>query len=57
MPGELAHDSLRRDVAAHEDRLRAGGSHFLGGLYKKWDNFTLLVPPSYNAGPAGVTRV
>ncbi len=33
------------------------GSHFLGSLFKKWNNFVLLVPPSYNAGPAGVTRM
>ena len=33
------------------------GSHFLGGLFKKWNNFVLLVPTSYNAGPAGVTKM
>jgi soluble lytic murein transglycosylase len=33
------------------------GSRFLGSLFKTWDNFTLLVPPSYNAGPAGVRRM
>ncbi|MDB4953873.1 MAG: Lytic transglycosylase catalytic [Myxococcales bacterium] len=33
------------------------GSRFLGSLYKTWNNFTLLVPPSYNAGPAGVRRM
>ncbi|MCX5746567.1 MAG: transglycosylase SLT domain-containing protein, partial [Proteobacteria bacterium] len=33
------------------------GSRFLGGLYKKWNGFTLLVPTSYNAGPAGVSRM
>ena len=33
------------------------GSHFLGGLFKKWNNFVLLVPPSYNAGPAGVAKM
>ena len=33
------------------------GSRFLGSLWKKWKGFTLLVPPSYNAGPAGVTKM
>jgi len=33
------------------------GSRFLGSLYKRWDRFTLLVPPSYNAGPAGVRKM
>jgi soluble lytic murein transglycosylase len=33
------------------------GSRFLGSLYKQWDGFTLLVPPSYNAGPAGVRKM
>ncbi len=33
------------------------GSRFLGALYKTWDGFMLLVPPSYNAGPAGVRKM
>jgi soluble lytic murein transglycosylase len=33
------------------------GSRFLGSLFTKWKGFTLLVPPSYNAGPAGVSRM
>ncbi len=33
------------------------GSRFLGSLYKTWNGFTLLVPTSYNAGPAGVRRM
>ncbi|HUJ61724.1 MAG TPA: transglycosylase SLT domain-containing protein [Kofleriaceae bacterium] len=33
------------------------GSRFLGSLYKDWNNFTLLVPTSYNAGPGGVRRM
>jgi len=33
------------------------GSRFLGSLYKQWNGFTLLVPPSYNAGPAGVRKM
>jgi soluble lytic murein transglycosylase len=33
------------------------GSRFLGSLYKRWNGFTLLVPPSYNAGPAGVKKM
>ncbi len=32
------------------------GSRFLGSLFKQWKNFTLLVPPSYNAGPGAVKR-
>jgi soluble lytic murein transglycosylase len=33
------------------------GSRFLGHLFKLWKNFTLLVPPAYNAGPAAVRRM
>ena len=33
------------------------GSRFLGFLYKKWDGYTMLVPPSYNAGEGGVTKM
>jgi peptidoglycan lytic transglycosylase len=33
------------------------GTRFLASLYKRWNSFTLLVPPSYNAGPAGVGRM
>jgi len=33
------------------------GSRFLGSLYKTWKGFTILVPPSYNAGPTGVKRM
>ena len=33
------------------------GSRFLGFLFKKWDGFTMLVPPSYNAGEGGVTKM
>jgi soluble lytic murein transglycosylase len=33
------------------------GSRFLGFLFKQWDNYTLLVPPSYNAGEGGVKRM
>jgi soluble lytic murein transglycosylase len=32
------------------------GSRFLGSLFKQWKSFTLLVPPSYNAGPGAVKR-
>lgn len=32
------------------------GSRFLGSLFKRYDNFTLLVPPGYNAGPGFVRR-
>jgi soluble lytic murein transglycosylase len=33
------------------------GSRFLGSIFKKWNNFVLLVPPSYNAGKGAVTRM
>jgi soluble lytic murein transglycosylase len=33
------------------------GSRFLGFLFEKWDDFTMLVPPSYNAGEGGVTKM
>jgi soluble lytic murein transglycosylase len=33
------------------------GSRFLASLYKRWDRFTLLVPTSYNAGPAAVRKM
>jgi soluble lytic murein transglycosylase len=33
------------------------GSRFLGSLFKAWHGFTLLVPPSYNAGPTAVRRM
>lgn len=33
------------------------GSRFLGSLYATWAGYTLLVPPSYNAGPAAVRRM
>jgi len=33
------------------------GSRFLGSLFKRWKNFALLVPPSYNAGPAAVNKM
>jgi len=58
-----AHDNAPKGVDPNREYLRdpennvTVGSHFLGGLYKKWNNFTLLVPPSYNAGPAGVTKM
>ncbi len=33
------------------------GSRFLGFLFKEWNRFTLLVPPSYNAGEGAVRRM
>ena len=33
------------------------GSRFLGSLWSTWKGFTLLVPPSYNAGPTAVRRM
>ncbi len=32
------------------------GSRFLGSLFRTWNDFTLLVPPSYNGGPNFVRR-
>jgi soluble lytic murein transglycosylase len=32
------------------------GGNFLGNLFSRWKGFTLLVPPSYNAGPGAVRR-
>jgi soluble lytic murein transglycosylase len=33
------------------------GSRFLGFLFQEWNRFTLLVPPSYNAGETAVRRM
>lgn len=33
------------------------GSRFLGFLFKHWNNFVVLVPPSYNAGEGGVRKM
>ena len=33
------------------------GSRFLGSLFKDWHDYVLLVPTSYNAGPAAVRRM
>jgi len=58
-----AHDNAPPGVNPTREYLRdpennvTVGSHFLGGLFKKWNNFVLLVPTSYNAGPAGVTKM
>jgi soluble lytic murein transglycosylase len=49
-------DPTRENLRDPEKNVTIGG-RFLGSLYKKWNGYTLLVPPSYNAGPAGVTRM
>ncbi|HMG21396.1 MAG TPA: transglycosylase SLT domain-containing protein, partial [Kofleriaceae bacterium] len=49
-------DPTRENLRDPENNVTIG-SRFLASLYKRWDRFTLLVPPSYNAGPAGVTRM
>lgn len=49
-------DPTRESLRDPEKNVTIGG-RFLGSLYKRWDGFTLLVPPSYNAGPAGVRRM
>ncbi|MFT3693105.1 MAG: transglycosylase SLT domain-containing protein [Kofleriaceae bacterium] len=58
-----AHDNAPPGVNPTREYLRDPennvivGSHFLGGLFKRWNNFVLLVPPSYNGGPGYVTKV
>ncbi|HEX2690169.1 MAG TPA: transglycosylase SLT domain-containing protein [Kofleriaceae bacterium] len=49
-------DPTRENLRDPEKNVTIGG-RFLGFLYKQWDGFTLLVPPSYNAGPAGVRKM
>ena len=49
-------DPTRENLRDPEKNVTIGG-RFLGSLYKHWDGFTLLVPPSYNAGPAGVRKM
>jgi soluble lytic murein transglycosylase len=49
-------DPTRENLRDPEKNVTIGG-RFLGSLYKRWDGFTLLVPPSYNAGPAGVRKM
>jgi soluble lytic murein transglycosylase len=49
-------DPTRENLRDPEKNVTIGG-RFLASLFKKWNRFTLLVPPSYNAGPAGVTRM
>jgi soluble lytic murein transglycosylase len=46
----------RENLRDPESNVTIGG-RFLGSLYRTWNGFTLLVPPSYNAGPAGVRRM
>jgi soluble lytic murein transglycosylase len=49
-------DPTRENLRDPEKNVTIGG-RFLGSLYKRWNGFTLLVPPSYNAGPAGVRKM
>jgi soluble lytic murein transglycosylase len=49
-------DPTRENLRDPEKNVTIGG-RFLGSLYKTWSGFTLLVPPSYNAGPAGVRKM
>ena len=49
-------DPTRENLRDPEKNVTIGG-RFLGSLYKTWNGFTLLVPPSYNAGPAGVRKM
>jgi soluble lytic murein transglycosylase len=49
-------DPTRENLRDPEKNVTIGG-RFLGYLYKKWNDFTLLVPPSYNAGPGAVTKM
>ena len=48
---------VTRDTLRDPDKNVIIGSRFLGFLFKYWDNYTLLVPPSYNAGEGGVKRM
>lgn len=45
----------RENMFDPEKNVTVGG-RFLGYLFKKFDRFTLLVPPGYNAGPGYVRR-
>lgn len=49
-------DPTRENLRDPEKNVTIGG-RFLGSLYKTWGGFTLLVPTSYNAGPAGVRKM
>src|SRR5207302_1391843 len=49
-------DPTRENLRDPEKNVTIGG-RFLGSLYKDWNGFTLLVPTSYNAGPAGVRKM
>jgi soluble lytic murein transglycosylase len=49
-------DPTRENLRDPEKNVTIGG-RFLASLYKRWDRFTLLVPPSYNAGPAAVRKM
>jgi len=49
-------DPTRENLRDPEKNVTIGG-RFLASLYKRWDRFTLLIPPSYNAGPAGVKKM
>ncbi|HEV7557216.1 MAG TPA: transglycosylase SLT domain-containing protein, partial [Kofleriaceae bacterium] len=49
-------DPTRENLRDPEKNVTIGG-RFLGFIYKKWNGFTVLVPPSYNAGPGGATKM
>lgn len=49
-------DPTRENLRDPEKNVTIGG-RFLASLYKRWNRFTLLIPPSYNAGPAGVRKM
>jgi soluble lytic murein transglycosylase len=49
-------DPTRENLRDPEKNVTIGG-RFLGSLYRTWNGFTLLVPTSYNAGPAGVRKM
>lgn len=61
---ETAHDFAKgtgidptREALRDPEKNVTIGSRFLGSLYKDWKDFTLLVPPSYNAGPGAVRKM
>ena len=49
-------DPTRENLRDPEKNVTIGG-RFLGSLFKDWNDFTLLVPPSYNGGPGYVRKM
>jgi soluble lytic murein transglycosylase len=49
--------TVSRDALRDPEKNVTIGSRFLGYLFQFWKNFTMLVPPSYNAGENYTRRV